>query len=71
MGNFKAVLLNRTISTEAVLRNIAGNVTVIIFQIHSHQKNVTVSFDKVFVLLLFDMNLASAMSMALHQTLAL
>ncbi|XP_054843881.1 transmembrane 7 superfamily member 3 [Eublepharis macularius] len=46
LGKFKTILLNRTVPTEAVLRNIASNVTVIIFQIHTHQKNVTISFDK-------------------------
>ncbi|XP_060114113.1 transmembrane 7 superfamily member 3 [Heteronotia binoei] len=46
LGKFKTILLNRTIPTEAVLRNIVSNVTVVIFQIHAHQKNVTVSFDK-------------------------
>ncbi|XP_015284925.1 PREDICTED: transmembrane 7 superfamily member 3 [Gekko japonicus] len=46
LGKFKTILLNRTIPTETVLRNIASNVTVVIFQIHTHQKNVTISFDK-------------------------
>ncbi|XP_062990324.1 transmembrane 7 superfamily member 3 [Elgaria multicarinata webbii] len=46
LGKYKDVLLNETIPTEAVLRNIASNVTAIVFQIHAHQKNVTISFDK-------------------------
>ncbi|XP_028602870.2 transmembrane 7 superfamily member 3 [Podarcis muralis] len=46
LGKFKNVLLNETIPAEAVLRNIDSNVTVIIFQIHTHHKNVTISFDK-------------------------
>ncbi|XP_048681943.1 transmembrane 7 superfamily member 3 isoform X3 [Caretta caretta] len=46
LDKFKNVLLNQTIPVEAVIRNIASNVTVIIFQVHSHQKNVTISFDK-------------------------
>ncbi|XP_033017930.1 transmembrane 7 superfamily member 3 [Lacerta agilis] len=47
LGKFKNVLLNETIPAEAVLRNIDSNVTVIIFQIHTHNKNVTISFDKI------------------------
>ncbi|XP_042325983.1 transmembrane 7 superfamily member 3 [Sceloporus undulatus] len=46
LGKFKNVLLNETIPAEAVLRNISSNVTVIIFQIHTHHQNVTISFDK-------------------------
>ncbi|XP_050789618.1 transmembrane 7 superfamily member 3 isoform X2 [Gopherus flavomarginatus] len=46
LGKFRNVLLNKTIPVEAVIRNIASNVTVVIFQVHSHQKNVTISFDK-------------------------
>ncbi|XP_043372050.1 transmembrane 7 superfamily member 3 isoform X2 [Dermochelys coriacea] len=46
LDKFRNVLLNQTIPVEAVIRNIASNVTVIIFQVHSHQKNVTISFDK-------------------------
>ncbi|XP_034983732.2 transmembrane 7 superfamily member 3 isoform X1 [Zootoca vivipara] len=46
LGKFKNVLLNETIPAEAVLRNIDSNVTVIIFQIHTHHRNVTISFDK-------------------------
>uniref|UniRef100_A0A8C8VR59 Transmembrane 7 superfamily member 3 n=1 Tax=Pelusios castaneus TaxID=367368 RepID=A0A8C8VR59_9SAUR len=48
LGTFRNVKLNKTIPVEAVLRNIASNVTVIIFQVHSHQKNVAISFDKNF-----------------------
>ncbi|XP_077194025.1 transmembrane 7 superfamily member 3 [Paroedura picta] len=47
LGKFKTILLNRTVATEAVLRNFASNVTVVIFQIHTHQKNVTISLDKI------------------------
>ncbi|KAM9173231.1 transmembrane 7 superfamily member 3 [Pangshura tecta] len=46
LDKFRNVLLNKTIPVEAVIRNIASNVTVVIFQVHSHQKNVTISFDK-------------------------
>nr|XP_060634223.1 transmembrane 7 superfamily member 3 [Anolis sagrei ordinatus] len=46
LGKFKNVLLNETIPAEAVLKNISSNVTVIIFQIHTHHQNVTISFDK-------------------------
>uniref|UniRef100_A0A8C3T5W1 Transmembrane 7 superfamily member 3 n=1 Tax=Chelydra serpentina TaxID=8475 RepID=A0A8C3T5W1_CHESE len=46
LDTFRNVLLDQTIPVEAVIRNIASNVTVIIFQVHSHQKNVTISFDK-------------------------
>ncbi|KAH0616450.1 hypothetical protein JD844_027553 [Phrynosoma platyrhinos] len=46
LGKFKNVLLNETVPAEAVLRNISSNVTVIIFQIHTHHQNVTISFDK-------------------------
>uniref|UniRef100_A0A8D0C1D0 Transmembrane 7 superfamily member 3 n=1 Tax=Salvator merianae TaxID=96440 RepID=A0A8D0C1D0_SALMN len=46
LGKYKNVVLNETIPTEAVLRNIASNVTIIIFQVHTHHKNVTISFDK-------------------------
>ncbi|EMP32775.1 Transmembrane 7 superfamily member 3, partial [Chelonia mydas] len=46
LDKFRNVLLNQTIPVEAVIRNIASNVTVIIFQVHSHEKNVTISFDK-------------------------
>ncbi|XP_061438196.1 transmembrane 7 superfamily member 3 [Rhineura floridana] len=46
LGKFKNVLLNETSPAEAVLRNIASNVTVVIFQFHTHHKNVTISFDK-------------------------
>ncbi|KAG8142591.1 hypothetical protein E2320_005804 [Naja naja] len=33
-------------AAEAVLRNIAGNVTLILFQIHAHYRNVTISFEQ-------------------------
>ncbi|XP_053109160.1 transmembrane 7 superfamily member 3 [Hemicordylus capensis] len=46
LGKFMNLLLNKTIPAEALLRNIATNATIIIFQIHSHNKNVTISFDK-------------------------
>lgn len=47
LGKFRNVLLNETNPVEAVIRNIASNVTLIIFQAHAQQKDVTVSFDKV------------------------
>ncbi|XP_020653433.3 transmembrane 7 superfamily member 3 isoform X1 [Pogona vitticeps] len=46
LGKFKNVRLNETVPAEAVLGNIASNVTVIIFQIHTFHQNVTISFDK-------------------------
>ncbi|XP_066489710.1 transmembrane 7 superfamily member 3 [Tiliqua scincoides] len=46
LGKFETVLLNKTAPALAVLRNIGSNVTVVIFQIHTHYKNVIVSFDK-------------------------
>lgn len=60
LGKFKTILLNRSLPTEAVLRNIASNVTVVMLQLHAHQKNVTISFDKVFAGLLFDVDFAPA-----------
>ncbi|NWI17734.1 TM7S3 protein, partial [Crypturellus soui] len=46
LGKFRNVLLNQTNSVEAVIRNIASNVTVVIFQVHAQQNNVVISFDK-------------------------
>ncbi|XP_025901708.1 transmembrane 7 superfamily member 3 [Nothoprocta perdicaria] len=46
LGKFRNVLLNQTTSVEAVIRNIASNVTVVIFQVHAQQNNVVISFDK-------------------------
>ncbi|XP_006127743.1 transmembrane 7 superfamily member 3 [Pelodiscus sinensis] len=46
LGKFRNVLLNKTIQVEAVIRNIASTASVIIFQVHSHQKNITISFNK-------------------------
>ncbi|NXU59022.1 TM7S3 protein, partial [Turnix velox] len=46
LGKFRNVLLNRTNVVEAVIRNIARNVTVVIFQVHAQQSNVVISFDK-------------------------
>ncbi|XP_032077315.1 transmembrane 7 superfamily member 3 isoform X2 [Thamnophis elegans] len=46
LGKFRNFLLNGSVPAEAVLRNIADNVTVILFQIHAHHQNVTVSFEK-------------------------
>uniref|UniRef100_J3S1C1 Transmembrane 7 superfamily member 3-like n=1 Tax=Crotalus adamanteus TaxID=8729 RepID=J3S1C1_CROAD len=46
LGTFRNFLLNESVPAEAVLKNIAGNVTVILFQMHTHHQNVTVSFDK-------------------------
>ncbi|XP_041324645.1 transmembrane 7 superfamily member 3 isoform X2 [Pyrgilauda ruficollis] len=46
LGKFRNVLLNQTNPVEAVIRNIASNVTVVIFQVHAHQSDVVISFDK-------------------------
>lgn len=46
LGKFETLLLNRTAPALAVLRNIPTNATAVAFQIHTHYKNVTVSFDK-------------------------
>lgn len=47
MGKFRNVLLNQTNPVEAVIRNIASNVTVVIFQVHAQKSDVVISFDKV------------------------
>ena len=47
LGRFRNVLLNQTNPVEAVIRNIASNVTVVIFQVHAQQNSVVISFDKV------------------------
>ncbi|XP_035177280.1 transmembrane 7 superfamily member 3 isoform X2 [Oxyura jamaicensis] len=46
LGKFRNVLLNQTNPVEAVIRNIASNVTVVIFQVHAQQNSVVISFDK-------------------------
>ncbi|XP_074682567.1 transmembrane 7 superfamily member 3 isoform X6 [Strix aluco] len=46
LGKFRNVLLNQTNPEEAVIRNIASNVTVVIFQVHAQQSDVVISFDK-------------------------
>ncbi|NXS61458.1 TM7S3 protein, partial [Brachypteracias leptosomus] len=46
LGKFRNVLLNQTNPVEAVIRNIANNVTVIIFQVHAQKSDVVISFDK-------------------------
>ncbi|NXP32112.1 TM7S3 protein, partial [Leiothrix lutea] len=46
LGKFRNVLLNQTNPVEAVIRNIASNVTVVIFQVHAQQSDVVISFDK-------------------------
>ncbi|NXC30244.1 TM7S3 protein, partial [Campylorhamphus procurvoides] len=46
LGKFRNVLLNQTTPVEAVIRNIASNVTVVIFQVHAQQSDVVISFDK-------------------------
>uniref|UniRef100_A0A670XXH9 Transmembrane 7 superfamily member 3 n=1 Tax=Pseudonaja textilis TaxID=8673 RepID=A0A670XXH9_PSETE len=46
LGKFKNFLLNESVPAEAVLRNIAGNVTLVLFQIHAHHQNVTISFEQ-------------------------
>lgn len=47
LGKFRNVLLNQTNPVEAVIRNIASNVTVVIFQAHAQRSDVVISFDKV------------------------
>uniref|UniRef100_A0A8C5RF08 Transmembrane 7 superfamily member 3 n=1 Tax=Laticauda laticaudata TaxID=8630 RepID=A0A8C5RF08_LATLA len=46
LGKFRNFLLNESFPAEAVLRNIAGNVTLVLFQIHAHHQNVTISFEQ-------------------------
>ncbi|NXY87415.1 TM7S3 protein, partial [Alcedo cyanopectus] len=46
LGKFRNVLLNQTNPVEAVIRNIASNVTVIIFQVHAQHSDVVISFEK-------------------------
>ncbi|XP_052638428.1 transmembrane 7 superfamily member 3-like, partial [Harpia harpyja] len=46
LGKFRNVLLNQTNPVEAVIRNIASNVTVVIFQVHAQQSSVVICFDK-------------------------
>ncbi|KAJ6666367.1 hypothetical protein lerEdw1_000640 [Lerista edwardsae] len=46
LGKFETVLLNKTTPALAVLRNIASNVTVVVFQIHTQYRNAVVSFEK-------------------------
>ncbi|NXG04009.1 TM7S3 protein, partial [Sakesphorus luctuosus] len=46
LGKFRNVLLNQTSPVEAVIRNIASNVTVVVFQVHAQQSDVVISFDK-------------------------
>ncbi|XP_069484191.1 transmembrane 7 superfamily member 3 isoform X2 [Ambystoma mexicanum] len=47
VGQFTEVLLNKTVATEAVLRNVARNVSFIIFELHTHYLNATVSLNKI------------------------
>ncbi|XP_030070404.1 transmembrane 7 superfamily member 3 isoform X2 [Microcaecilia unicolor] len=47
LGKFKKVFLNKTIPTEAILRDIGSNVFFLIFQLHTHHLNTTVSFNKI------------------------
>lgn len=47
LGQFTEVFLNRTIPTEAVLQNIARNVSFIIFELHTQYRNATVSLHKI------------------------
>ncbi|XP_029456032.1 transmembrane 7 superfamily member 3 isoform X2 [Rhinatrema bivittatum] len=44
---FKQIFLNKTIPTEAILQNIGSNVSFLIFQLHTHHLNATVSFSKI------------------------
>ncbi|KFV64016.1 Transmembrane 7 superfamily member 3, partial [Dryobates pubescens] len=46
LGKFRNVVLNRSSPVEAVTRDIASNVTVIVFQVHAQQSDVVISFDK-------------------------
>lgn len=65
MGKFRNVLLNQTSPVEAVIRNIASNVTVVIFQVHAQQSDVVISFDKVRVSLLLSAACLSTKDLAL------
>nr|XP_033807578.1 transmembrane 7 superfamily member 3 isoform X2 [Geotrypetes seraphini] len=47
LGEFKKVFLNKTIPTEAVLQGIGSNVAFLIFQLHTHHLNATLSFNKI------------------------
>ncbi|XP_027285903.1 transmembrane 7 superfamily member 3 isoform X2 [Cricetulus griseus] len=46
VGKFTHLLLSRPLPQEAILRHISGNVTFLLFQIHSQYQNTTVSFTK-------------------------
>ncbi|NWW76256.1 TM7S3 protein, partial [Climacteris rufus] len=46
LGKFRNVLLNQSSPVEAVIRNIASNVTLVIFQVHAQHSDVVISFDK-------------------------
>uniref|UniRef100_A0A8C5KJE8 Transmembrane 7 superfamily member 3 n=1 Tax=Jaculus jaculus TaxID=51337 RepID=A0A8C5KJE8_JACJA len=47
MGKFTYLELSRPFLEEAILRHISGNVTFLIFQIHSQYQNTTVSFSRI------------------------
>ncbi|KAM4748029.1 transmembrane 7 superfamily member 3 [Rhinophrynus dorsalis] len=47
MGKFTEIKLNRTSPTEILLQNIPSNVSFILFQVHSHHQNVTISLSKI------------------------
>ncbi|MEE6508549.1 hypothetical protein FKM82_021806 [Ascaphus truei] len=47
LGKFTTLRLDHASPTEAVLQNIPINVSFVIFQIHTHYQNVTVSLSKV------------------------
>lgn len=59
------MLLNQTNPVEAVIRNIASNVTVVIFQVHAQQSDVVISFDKVRASLLLSAASLSTKDLAL------
>ncbi|XP_075066610.1 transmembrane 7 superfamily member 3 [Mixophyes fleayi] len=47
IGRFMEVKLNRSSPTEFILQNIPGNVSLVLFQVHSQYLNVTLSSSKV------------------------
>ncbi|XP_007947990.1 transmembrane 7 superfamily member 3 [Orycteropus afer afer] len=46
LGEFRYFVLKRSFIEEAVVHHISSNVTFLIFQIHSHYQNTTVSFSQ-------------------------
>ncbi|KAM4677774.1 transmembrane 7 superfamily member 3 [Discoglossus pictus] len=47
MWQFAELKLDQSPPTEALLKNIPSNVSFVVFQLHTHYQNVTVSFDKI------------------------